>query len=120
MHEVLISLAANCDHKKNLCEARRRLAQVLCSSCYTPEIWTDPVGGATGKYLNQLVKGNTDLDSDTLQVTLKQMEHDMGRTPADRRQGIVRIDLDLLEYNGCRYHQRDWDRPYVSNLLQYL
>ena len=120
MHEVLISLAANCDHKKNLSEARQRLEQVLYSSCYTPEVWTDAVGGATGQYLNQMVKAGTSLDLDALQAALKQIELDMGRTPADRQQGIVRIDLDLMEYDRQRYHLRDWGRHYVQQLIKLM
>lgn len=117
MHCVLISLAANCRHEKNLSEARIRLRQVLSALTYTPELWTDPVGGGDGKYLNQLAKGCTELDADTLQSALKQIEHDMGRTPEERQRGIVRIDLDLLDYDGCRHHLRDWGQPYVKELI---
>ena len=40
----------------------------------------------------------------------------MGRTAEDRRLGIVRIDLDLLQYDDTRFHLRDWERPYVKLL----
>ncbi len=120
-HEVIVSLAANCDHEENLSEARKRLEQVLPSPyAYSPVLWTDPVGGGEGKYLNQLVRGYTFLNIDDFQASLKQIEQDMGRTPEERQQGIVRIDLDLLEYDGQRHHLRDWDRPYLQQLLIFV
>lgn len=41
----------------------------------------------------------------------------MGRTQEDRTAGIVRIDLDLLQYDNDRYHLRDWERDYIKKLL---
>ena len=120
-HQVLISLASNHNQQKNLCEARRALAQVLSGETYTEELWTEPEGKAAAsghRYLNQLVKANTLLDSQQLTERLKQMEQALGRTDDMRRQGIVPIDLDLLLHDGQRFHQRDWQRNYVRLLLQ--
>ena len=44
----------------------------------------------------------------------------MGRSTEDRQQGIVRLDLDILEYDGVRHHLADWDRHYVKLLLPQL
>jgi 2-amino-4-hydroxy-6-hydroxymethyldihydropteridine diphosphokinase len=68
-------------------------------------------------YLNQLVAATTALTVDALQTALKDIEIHLGRTDDDRRQGIVRIDLDLLQYEQQRYHLRDWDRYYVKELI---
>ena len=68
-------------------------------------------------YLNQLVCAETTLEVEELIQTLKDIEQQMGRTQEDRRQGIVRIDLDLLLYGEQRYHLKDWDRPYIKALL---
>lgn len=118
MHWVLISLAANCDAKKNLSEARQRLGQVLSSVSFTEELWTEPIGARRPDlYLNQLATGMTTLDTDSLNLWLKDTELQMGRTPQDREQGLVRIDLDLLQYDHQRHHLRDWQRDYVTQLL---
>ena len=34
--------------------------------------------------------------------------------------GIVKIDLDLLQYDETQYHLRDWSRNYVKNLINEL
>lgn len=118
LHKIIISLASNCDQEANIAEARRRLDAIITPRRYTDAIWTEPIHSArTDLYLNQLVLADTTLSVDDLQAALKRIEADMGRTPEDRREGIVRIDLDLLLYDGRRYHERDWDRPYVKKLL---
>ena len=72
------------------------------------------------KYLNQLVSAETSLDCETLNSRLKEMEQAQGRDAEARRQGIVPLDLDLLQYEEERYHLRDWQRPYIRQLLTTL
>lgn len=115
----MLSLAANTQQKSHLAEARRRLSALIDGLAFTEELWTEPVGKARHPrlYLNQLARGTTTLSAEELQRELKQIEADMGRTAEMRQQGIVPIDLDLLLYDGQRYHERDWERPYVRQLL---
>ena len=123
MAHVLISLASNHEHEKNLREARLRLEHVLSSSVFTSELWTKPVGTAHApgtNYLNQLVSAETTLDSDHLEAFLKETELAMGRTADMRRQGLVPIDLDLLLHDGRRFHHHDWQRSYIRQLLEIL
>ena len=121
MHSVLISLASNHEQEKNLSEARKALTQVLISPDYTPAIWTEPYGKKEGAlYLNQLVSAQTDLDNDELNCRLKEIEKAQGRDDEARRQGLVPIDLDLLLYDQQRFHLRDWQRPYIQQLLPKL
>lgn len=55
-----------------------------------------------------------------LRQMLKDMERTIGSTPTERKQGIVRIDIDILLADGQRHHEDDWERPYVKNLLAQL
>jgi 2-amino-4-hydroxy-6-hydroxymethyldihydropteridine diphosphokinase len=116
-------LASNCDQKENLAEARQRLSKFLFDMDYTQELWTEPYTTNIPQkncalYLNQLVYAQTSLSVEELQARLKQLELEMGRTQKDRQQGIVRIDLDLMRYDDCRYHEKDWERPYIKMLLR--
>ena len=121
MHNVIISLASNYEQAKHLTEARTLLGRVLCDLRYTPEIWTEPIGGKTSTlYLNQLATATTTLTPQQLTATLKDIERTMHRTEFDRQRNIVRIDLDLLLYDKQRHHVADWDRPYVKQLLPLL
>ena len=145
MHNVLVLLASNYRQEQHLSQARKALAQVLSSCCYTEAIWTEPEGSVTPNdhtegsvtpndhsegsaarvserplYLNQLLSARTDLDADSLVQRLKQIECNLGRNDGMRRQGLVPIDLDLLQHDDQRYHQRDWQRSYVQRLLPLL
>jgi len=118
-HQVIISLAANRFQKKNLSKARHCLEEILSDLQFSNECWTEPVGNAKRRdaYLNQLVRGTTDMDEDALNTWLKQTELNFGRTQAKRLLGIVPIDLDLLEFDGEKRHLNDWGRIYVKELM---
>lgn len=124
MHSVLLSLASNCEQTKNLPLALQRLGQILHIQKVTEAIWTEPYQSEKGKvnskklYLNQLVYAETTLDADQLEKVFKQVEKCMGRTTNDRRNGIVRIDIDLLQHDTERYHLKDWERDYIKRLLE--
>lgn len=121
MHQVILSLGANYQAEKNLPEARTSLGQILFLPIYTDAIWTEPIASKRSDlYLNQLVKAQTNLDFESLIKEIKDIEIRHGRTPEEREQGIVRIDIDVLEYDSVRHHLRDWQRPYVQDLLPQL
>lgn len=121
MHSVIISLASNHDAKQNLNEARCCLAQIFSQIKYTAETLTEPVNARRkDKYVNQLARFETTLSAEETNSQLKAIEQQIGRTDEDRKLGIVNIDLDLLMHGDERYHQKDWERSYVQNLLAQL
>lgn len=118
MHRVILSLAANRFQKSNLAKARQCLGEVFSDISYTSELWTEPMSSSRHElYLNQLAEGTTTLTFDELNRRLKEVEESFGRTPLKRQLGIVPIDIDILAFDGERYHERDWQRPYVSSLI---
>lgn len=118
-HNIIISLASNYNPEANLEAARTQLAQLLTELHFTHAIWTEPIGSLRKEpYLNQLCSGTTALGMNLLNEVLKETEKRLGRT--HNEDGIVTLDLDLLEYDGERHHLKDWDRPYVKNLINEL
>ena len=118
-HHIIISLASNINHEANMQAARTQLTQLLTEVHFTSAIYTEPVGTLRREpYLNQLCKGTTALGFNLLNEVLKETEKRLGRT--HNEDGIVTIDLDLLEYDGERYHHRDWERNYVKDLINEL
>ena len=67
-----------------------------------------------------MAQADTNLGYPALHQMLKDMERTIGSTPTERKQGIVRIDIDILLADGQRHHEDDWERPYVKNLLAQL
>jgi 2-amino-4-hydroxy-6-hydroxymethyldihydropteridine diphosphokinase len=119
LHEVIISLASNENQEENLAKAKEQLTQLMAEVHFTSAIWTDPVNTSRKEpYLNQLCKGTTTFGEGLLCEVLKETEKRIGRV--HNEDGIVAIDLDLLEYDGQRHHLRDWNRDYVKNLISEL
>ena len=118
-HHIIISLASNINHEANMQAARTQLTQLLTEVHFTSAIYTEPVGTLRREpYLNQLCKGTTALGFNLLNEVLKETEKRLGRT--HNEDGIVTIDLVLLEYDGERFHHRDWERNYVKDLINEL
>ena len=118
-HHIIIGLASNINQEANLEAAREQLIQLLSEVHFTSAIWTEPIGSLRQEpYLNQLCRGTTALGMNLLNEVLKEIEKRLGRT--HNEDGIVTVDLDLLEYDGERYHLRDWERNYVKDLINKL
>ena len=118
-HHIIISLASNIDQEAKLEAARTQLTQLLSEVHFTSAIYTEPINSLRQEpYLNQLCRGTTALGMNLLNEVLKEIEKRLGRT--HNEDGIVTIDLDLLEYDGERFHHRDWERSYVKNLINEL
>ena len=119
VHEVIISLASNENQEANLAKAREQLTQLMVEVHFTSAIWTEPVATSRKEpYLNQLCKGTTALGEGLLCEVLKELEKRLGRRRNE--DGIVAIDLDLLQYDDQRHHLRDWNRVYVKDLINEL
>lgn len=115
-HQIIISLASNENQEARLEAAREQLVQLLTECHFTSAMWTEPIHSSRKEpYLNQLCKGTTSLGEGLLCEVLKETEKRLGRTKNE--DGIVAIDLDLLQYDERRHHLRDWERNYVKDLL---
>ena len=118
-HHIIISMASNIDQEAKLEAARTQLTQLLSEVHFTSAIYTEPINSLRREpYLNQLCRGTTALGMNLLSEVLKEIEKRLGRT--HNEDGIVTIDLDLLEYDGERFHHRDWERNYVKDLINGL
>ena len=118
-HYIIISLASNENQEANMEAARTQLVQLLTEAHFTSAIWTEPINTLRKEpYLNQLCYGTTALGEGLLCEVLKETEKRLGRK--HNEDGVVAIDLDLLQYDDRRHHLRDWDRNYVKDLLNEL
>lgn len=114
----LIAIGSNVNQQTNINQAKTELKQRLGTIKYTAELCTEPIGITSDKFLNLLAWGETTLSVFQLEETLKEIEKQIGGSQELKRQGIVRIDLDLLQYNESRFHSEDWKREYIQTLLK--
>ena len=112
MANVIIALGSNYQQTAHIQWASQRLTTLLHDVRFSRMLWTQDIHGTDIFYMNRLAAGTTTLSSDALQQTLKTIEAETGRTA-----GNVTIDLDLMQYESQRYHEKDWSRPYVELLI---
>lgn len=116
--QVLISIGSNFEAQTNVPEAIRLLSQLLVDASVSRIITTRPFGEQyKDNFHNCLIRGFTSLSVDALEKLLKHVEQRIGRVSGSKITGIVHIDLDILMYDGVKYHLNDWKRPYVLKLI---
>ena len=118
--EIIIALGTNKAQEANMSAARELVAQLLPGLTFTRDLWTAPVGIESDLFLNCLASGTTSLSYAEARSALKLIESQLGAEPSSKAAGIVAIDLDILLFNGRRYHQKDWNRTYIKQLLSEL
>jgi len=117
---VLIALGSNYCHEHNLAIARCRLAHIIDSISFSEALWTEPIGMDGDRFLNQICSGFTHMSFCELQSQLKDIEASCGRSVQNCRMNTIPLDLDILLYDNKRYHEKDWSRPYIRQLISLM
>lgn len=68
-------------------------------------------------FRNVLAAFETELTPDEVVEKTKMVEYAVGRTPKDKKEGKVIIDIDLLQYDDEILRPDDYERSYVQDLL---
>lgn len=111
--KVIISLGSNTNQEENIGLAREILSHLIPDAEFTEPIWTEPVAesGHTvvcNKYLNCLVEGHVDITEQCLTARLKQIEVSLGDNHENHVNGLVGIDLDLVQYGNHKLRDIIW------------
>ena len=116
-HQMIIGMGSNTSTAAELLKtAVSRLREMAEGEVVlsTPEE-TEPIDFVgTSWFTNQVAWMSTGLEPADVVRRLKRIERQAGRTKAETRQGIVRLDLDLLWVDGCVLRPDDWQRPYIQ------
>ena len=113
-HAVIIALGSNICQNAHIQWASQQLERLLSDCKMSSTLWTEDIKGSGKMYMNRLVCGHTEMSVKELERSLKELEAQCGRLPSSPD---VPIDLDLMQYDQRRYHQKDWERPYIQNLI---
>lgn len=121
MNKVLLSIGTNDDREANLALCHQLLDNSFEHIHYSKTSITTPYG-ATYKndFLNQLAVVYTDKDKEEVALFLKLLEKKIGRNPDDKERGVVKIDIDLVIWNGDVLKPADITRNYIADLLPSL
>ena len=117
---VILSIGSNYRAENNIKYALSCLNSVLNNIKCSRLIRTKPIGIVSDMFMNQLVCGTCDISRNKLHDIIKKIEYDCGRNDEEKKSGRVRMDIDVLEFNGEREHEQDWEREYVQLLIKEL
>ncbi len=121
MNECLLCLGSNFSPIEYLAHGRELLKHVFSDIIFTDEIQTLPIGlDKQDLFVNQVAYFTTDLSQDEVVVKLKDIEFECGRRLEDKKTETVRIDIDLLIYNGIIIKPIDLNRDYVQLSIKQL
>ncbi|MBQ3699299.1 MAG: 2-amino-4-hydroxy-6-hydroxymethyldihydropteridine diphosphokinase [Prevotella sp.] len=111
-HDVIIALGSCYLPAVHIQWASERLAACLQPLRFSRKLWTEDIHATGLFYMNRLVAASTTLSAPALEQQLKAIEAETRRT-----RDCVTLDLDLMQYDGQRFHEKDWPRPYIRQLL---
>ena len=116
---VILSLASNVRQEENIIMAEERLQSLFSAISFSRMMRTEAIGVSVSKeYINVIATGSTRLEYDALKAAIKALEHDMGRTEKGKHDGMIPIDIDIMQYGGQRYKADDWHKPFNVILLK--
>lgn len=115
--DIIISLGSNFEAKENIEFAKRKLYIILGEeTIFTKEIWTDPIGMDSDRFLNCLCFSKTTHTLQQITKAFKKIEKQRLRSRKNDLLNRITLDIDILQYEDTRYHLQDWKRPYVKKL----
>lgn len=116
---VILALASNSHYEENIAMAENRIRPFFSAIVFSRGMMTEPIGGVSqSMYCNVVGKGSTDLTYQQLRNAIKEIERSMGRSAESTSEGIIPIDIDILQYDTEKFKPQDWTRQYNITLLK--
>lgn len=116
-----ISIGSNEQRKDNLALARKRLSELFPGILFSKEEETKPLFfQRPDLFSNQVAQFTSPCNTEEIVAQLKSIEREAGRTPNEKKQEIVRLDIDLLRCNDVVYKPKDLKRDYILRGLKEL
>lgn len=120
-HLCLLCMGSNTDRHVQLAEARKALDAAFPDIHFGEPMETEAIGnGVHSPFSNQLAAFTTTLAPDSIHSFFKELEHRSGRIPEDKAKGIVKLDIDLLTFDGKILKPEDMQREYIRKGLAQL
>lgn len=116
-----ISIGSNERRMENMALARRRLTELFSDIRFSEEEETKPLFfHRSNLFSNQVARFVSDEAVTDVVARLKAIEREAGRLPEEKKQEIVRLDIDLLSGGDTVYKPEDLKRDYIVRGLKQL
>ncbi len=119
-HYILLALGSNVAAELHIEQAKARLSAVFPQLRFSRSLITPAIGIVSPPFINCLAEGYCSVPLEGVLVTLKDIEAQMGSVSEEREKGIVKIDIDLLQFDDTKRKADDWSRDYIQLLLNEL
>lgn len=113
-HRAVISLGSNS------LSAVANIRRAVGSLSSLGRVTASPSKPSGDGYTNCVAELLTSLDFDALRDASKLIEAEIGRTPGDKEQGRVEIDIDIVYFDSELLRPLDAARPYFLDGLKTL
>jgi 2-amino-4-hydroxy-6-hydroxymethyldihydropteridine diphosphokinase len=117
---IILALGSNFNPEENMIIAQQKLREIMPDIFFTKNITTAAIGIKTDNFINCMAVAHISKSIITLTKAFKYVENYCGRRKGESSKGIIRMDIDVMEYNGTKYHEKDWNRPYIITLIKDL
>ena len=119
-HYILLALGSNVAAELHIEQAKARLSAVFPQLRFSRSLITPAIGIVSPPFMNCLAEGYCSAPLEEVIVALKDIEAQMGSVSEERKKGIVKIDIDLLQFDNTKRKADDWSRDYIQLLLNEL
>lgn len=119
-HYILLALGSNVAAELRIEQAKARLSAVFPQLRFSRSLITPAIGIVSPPFINCLAEGYCSVPLEEVIVALKDIEAEMGSVSEERKKGIVKIDIDLLQFDNTKRKADDWGRDYIQLLLNEL
>lgn len=119
-HYILLALGSNVAAELHIEQAKARLSAVFPQLQFSRSLITPAIGIVSPPFINCLAEGYCSAPLEGVIVALKDIEAQMGSVSEERKKGIVKIDIDLLQFDNTKRKSDDWSRNYIQLLLNEL
>lgn len=116
-HKIILALGSNHEAHDNIPRAIRLLGRGMAEMTVSTPLRNPAIGISAPDFTNCVVSAVTTMDYPSLCSFTKEIETMMGRNHGKGSLQII-IDIDIMQYDCQRYHESDWQRPYVSDGLK--
>lgn len=114
-HQLTLSLGSN-QHPREV-RVREAIAWLFTqlSHATVSDVYETPeIHGIGCPYMNAVVTGSIDADTDDFNAMLKEFELSHGRDMESRKRGCVPIDLDIVMCDGDVVRPRDFSHSFFQ------
>ncbi|WP_321517362.1 2-amino-4-hydroxy-6-hydroxymethyldihydropteridine diphosphokinase [uncultured Bacteroides sp.] len=120
-HICIISIGSNANRNNNIKLAQKQLSLYFPDIRFGTEQDTLPVGMCNpAHFTNQLAKASTSLTIEEVKNIFKRIESQAGRLSEDKKNEIVKLDIDLLMYDSFVLKESDMKRDFIITELKEL